>query len=135
MGGAGWSEEQRTVCTPWCLGGCQREDTDSNPVVCGDHHMTRVSMHPETKAPVLGPCADLETFFFVRRCGVIRMSQAQSQNCHIEWLLSLLTSTLCKKLSGMRVPGIITTPSPGYVKSFGAGIRGSGTTGGRTLAS
>lgn len=54
-GGAGWSEEQRTVCTPWCLGWCQFEDTGSNPVVCGDHHMTRVSMHSETKAPVLGP--------------------------------------------------------------------------------
>lgn len=54
LGGAEWSEEQRTVCTSWCVGGCQCEVTDSNPVLCGDHSHNKSPMHPEIQARVLG---------------------------------------------------------------------------------
>lgn len=52
--GAGWSKEQRTVCTPWCLGGCQREDTGSNPVVCGDHSHDKSLREPRNQGPCFG---------------------------------------------------------------------------------
>lgn len=54
MGVAGQSEEQRTMSTSWCLGGCQHEDTDSNPVLCGNHSYARNPHVPRNRGSCLG---------------------------------------------------------------------------------